>query len=36
MAVPNADGSKVIFNSSWGNPLGEIDAYIIDVPPLTK
>ncbi len=31
MAVPNADGTKVIFNSAWGNPQGEINAYIIDV-----
>lgn len=34
MAVPNADGTKVIFNSAWGDTKGEINAYIIDVPPL--
>jgi hypothetical protein len=30
MAVPNADGSKVMFNSGWGNPQGEINAYVIE------
>lgn len=31
MAVPNPDGSKVMFNSGWDNPQGEINAYVIEI-----
>ncbi|MEE9351402.1 MAG: LamG-like jellyroll fold domain-containing protein [Thiotrichaceae bacterium] len=33
MAVPNPEGTKLIFNSSWDNPEGGINAYIVDLAP---
>lgn len=30
--VPNRDGSKVMFASDWGDPSGEIDSYVAEMP----
>ena len=31
-AVPNRDGTKIMFASDWGDPAGENNSYIVEMP----